>query len=184
MRYEQADRAAVLPRQRLAFVLGDHPGLAVREVFDRDVGRVAAVAVGHRVRPERLSRFEEGVDRDTAEARIELRPLGDAVDVARDVLLLQRAKLGRRPLRRLSHHAVDADAPLLLGDSGRRAGGEDGEARLVVLARAVTGTRARVTRGDLRRIHAREIRSWSETVCAARPARIRRLTYADSDAVI
>ena len=83
----------------------DDPGLAAGEVREREVGRVAAVGERHRERALRLDPLEQGVDRDAAEARAELRPLGHAVDVAGDGREPARVELGRvprRPRRRTS----------------------------------------------------------------------------------
>ena len=112
-----------------------HPRLAVGEVLDREVGRVAAVAERHRVGAQRLGAVEQPVHRDAAEARPELRPAGDAVDVAWDLLELELVELVPGPLGLLGDHAVDPEGPLGRVDIGRRAGRQDREPGLVVLAR-------------------------------------------------
>ena len=125
MRDEQPGRAAVLAGQRLALVLGHDPGLAVGQVLDREVGRVAAERIGHRVGVERLGRFEQEVERDAAEAGVELRPLGHAVDVAGHVLMRQLAELLPGPPSLARDHAVDREAPgssRRSPGSGRRSG--------------------------------------------------------------
>jgi hypothetical protein len=97
----------VLLRERLAFVLGDDPGLAVRDVLDREVGRVAAVRMRHHVLAEGLDFLKQRVHRHPGKARAELRPLGDAVDVAGNRLLWKRAELLRAPSLLLRDHPVD-----------------------------------------------------------------------------
>jgi hypothetical protein len=123
----------VLARERLAFVLGHDPGLAVSQVLDREVGGVAAVGVGHRIGAERLRLLEQEIERDAAEVGAELGPLGDAVDVAGHGLEREPGELLPTPLALLRDHAVNAEAPLPGLDLGRRAGGEHREAGLGVL---------------------------------------------------
>src|SRR6266436_9755828 len=65
LRDEHARGAAVLGRERFALVGEDHPGLAARDVLERQVGRVAAVRVLGHVLGRRLDPPEERVDRDT-----------------------------------------------------------------------------------------------------------------------
>src|SRR3954453_2415660 len=81
---QQPHRAAVLDRQGLAVELPHHPGLAARDVLERQVGRVPGLGRRHDEvrlggRPRRL---EQGVDADAGELGVELRPGGAAVDVA------------------------------------------------------------------------------------------------------
>src|SRR6201999_299483 len=69
---EEPGRAAVLARQRRALVLGDDPGTAAGQVLQREVGRVAAERVGGGEGPFGSGRFEQHIDRDAAEAGVEL----------------------------------------------------------------------------------------------------------------
>src|SRR5262249_9668849 len=115
-------------------VLGDDPGLAVGQFLDREVGGVAAIGVDHRVRVEGLRLLEQEVHRDPSEARAELRPLGDAVDVAGDLLERELVELIPAPLTLLADHAIEPEAPFIWGDVWCRAGGQDGEALFGVLA--------------------------------------------------
>src|SRR4051812_26708840 len=127
VRHEQARRPAVLRLERLLVVSERDPGLAAGDVLERQVRRVAAVAEGHHVLGLVLDTLEQRVDRDALPDRVELRPLGHAVDVLRDLLARQRAELLPRPPHRLEVGALDRERPLLERDVRRRAGGEDGE---------------------------------------------------------
>src|SRR4051794_30889166 len=93
VRYQQARRPAVLGLERRAVVGVDHPRLAVRDVLDRQVGRVAAVGVDHRVGAEDLEILEQRVDRHALPAGAQLGPGRDAVDVDGDRLARQRLEL-------------------------------------------------------------------------------------------
>ena len=81
MRDEETRRTAVLGLQRLAVVAEGDPCLAVRHVLEWEVGRVAAVAEGGHVIGRGFHVLEKRVDGDSLPDRVELRPLGDAVDV-------------------------------------------------------------------------------------------------------
>ena len=89
VRHEQPRRAAVLGLERLAVVGEGDPRLAAGQVLERQVRRVAAVAEREHVLGVVLDRLEQRVDRDAFPDRVELRPLRDAVDVARDLLARQ-----------------------------------------------------------------------------------------------
>src|SRR6516225_3341630 len=134
LRDEHARGAAVLGRERLTSVGEDHPGLAARDVLERQVGRVAAVRVlGHELGCS-LDPFEERVDRDASPDGVELRPLGHAVDVADDLLARQGTELLPGPAARLVQLAEDGKVPQLECRVRRRSGGEDGEVRSHILA--------------------------------------------------
>src|SRR5690606_41269133 len=57
------------------------PGLAVEQLVERHIGRVAAVAVRHDVVVRGLDVLEDLVERHPAPRHLELRPVGDAMDV-------------------------------------------------------------------------------------------------------
>src|SRR5215472_70012 len=134
VRDEHARGAAVLGLERLTVVSEDHPGLAARDVLERQVGRVAAVRVlGHELGC-RLDPFEERVDRDASPDGVELRPLGHAVYVAGDLLARQGAELLPGPAVRLVQLADDRKVPQLQRRVRRRPGGQDGEVRSHILA--------------------------------------------------
>src|SRR3954471_13265681 len=85
----------------------------------------------------------EGVDADPGELRVELRPGGDAVDVASVLRRRQGVRLVPRPGRRVLHLPVDGDAPGLRRDPRCGLGGQHGP----VLADVVlAGWQARVAR--------------------------------------
>src|SRR5215472_13193994 len=134
VRDEQARGAAVLGLERLTSVGEDHPGLAARDVPERQVGRVAAVRVLGHVLGCRLDPFEERVDRDASPDGVELGPLGHAVDVAGDLLARQGTGLLPGPAARLVQLADDGKVPRLERRVRRRSGGEDGEVRGHMLA--------------------------------------------------
>src|SRR6266436_2010226 len=135
LRDEHARGAAVLGGERLTCVGEDHPGLAARDVLERQVGRVAAVRVlGHEVGC-RLDPFEERVDRDASPDGVELRPFGHAVDVAGDLLAREGTELLPGPTAGLVQLADDREVPQLERRVRRRAGGENGEVAGDVLAR-------------------------------------------------
>src|SRR5262249_41647341 len=101
VRDQETRRAAVLRRQRLAVEAGRHQALATEQVVERQVGRVAAVAVRHEVGRRRLleaRRREQVVDRDPLPDGSELAPLGHAVDVDREFSPRQRLELLPGPL--------------------------------------------------------------------------------------
>src|SRR5215470_12354143 len=127
LRDEHPRGAAVLGRQRPAVVGEDHPGLAARDVLQRQVGRVAAVReLGHELRC-RLDTCQQRVDRDAPPDGVELRPLRHAVDVAGDLLARQGAELLPGPAPRLVQLADDRKVPQLQRRARRRPGGENGE---------------------------------------------------------
>src|SRR5262245_8045365 len=87
VRDQETRRAAVLRRQRLAIEPGRYQALAIKQVLERQVGRVPAVAVRHEVGRWRLVeayRRKQVVDRDPLPDGPELAPLGHAVDVDRE----------------------------------------------------------------------------------------------------
>src|ERR671910_81956 len=81
-----------------------------------------------------LQAFEQGLNRDALPPGVELRPLGDAVDVAGDLLGGERPELLPRPSLRLVYLAADREVPLLKRRAGRGACREYREAIDQVLA--------------------------------------------------
>jgi hypothetical protein len=124
----------MLRLERLAVVVVRDPRLAVGDVLERQVRRVAAVRVREEVLRVVVDVAQEGVDRDTLPDRVELRPLRDAVDVDRDVLARERPELVPRPADRL-RAALDREHPLFKGGVGGRPGREHGEVVDQVLSR-------------------------------------------------
>src|SRR5207253_4894950 len=82
----------------------------------------------------RADHDEPRVDGDALPAGVQLRPLGDAVDVAGDLLARQVAELIPGPAPRLVDLADDREVPFLERRVRRRAGGEHREVRRHVLA--------------------------------------------------
>jgi hypothetical protein len=134
MRDQEPRRAAVLGVQRLAIVLVDDPGLALGDVLERKVGRVAAVAPSRDVLGRRIDVFEQRVHRDAPPAGVQLRPLRHAVDVDGRRLLGQGEKLVPRPGSSAVHRAVDREGPLFKRRVRRRACRQDREVARQVLA--------------------------------------------------
>src|SRR6185437_14989349 len=134
VRHEEPGGAAVLGAQRLAVVFVGDPCLAVAQVRQRRVRRVAAIAAGHDISGVRLDAVEQRVERDAAPVRAELGPLSDAVDVRGDGLGRQGGELLPVPTGRLAGLRRDRERP---GGGVDRRGGprlEDREAVLKVLA--------------------------------------------------
>src|SRR5207253_10561446 len=76
VRYKEARRAAVLGLQLVAVVAGGDPGLAVGDVGDGQVGRIAAVGEGHAMGGVELEAVEERIEAHALPAHVELGPLG------------------------------------------------------------------------------------------------------------
>src|SRR5437868_12905467 len=101
VRHQQPRRPAVLRLERLAVVVVGDPCLAIRDVLERQVRRVTPVAEREQVAGIMVDESEERVERDALPDGVELRPLGDAMDVGRDLLARQGLELVPRPARRL-----------------------------------------------------------------------------------
>src|ERR1035438_5717026 len=82
---------------------------------------------------------------------VELRPLGDAMDVARQRLARQLAQFLPAPALRLIHLALDGERPLRKRGTGSRSGREHREVADQVLARRQTRISRLVTRATLER---------------------------------
>src|SRR4051794_31046798 len=99
MRHEQARRPPVVARQRLAFVLERDHGLPRCEVGERHVGGVSVVAM-YEYKPSgsaKASVSEDVVDGHALPSRVELRPRGHAVDIARHPGSRERIELRPAP---------------------------------------------------------------------------------------
>src|SRR5205823_11425809 len=92
------------------------------DVVERHVGRVAAVGVDGGELGGRLHAFHQSVDADALPARVELRPLGDAVDVLGDRLCGQGLELLPGPAPWLVDLAFDGERPLVDLDALRWTG--------------------------------------------------------------
>src|SRR5215207_6479188 len=135
VRDEQPRRPTMLGVQRRAVVVEGDPRLAAGDVLERQIGRVAAVAErADETGALDVDPVEERVDRDAFPGRVELGPLGDAVDVDGRRLVGQRLELFPGPAPALDAGADDPEAPFLERGARRRAGGEDGEIVDEVLA--------------------------------------------------
>src|SRR5439155_16957361 len=97
VRNEQPRWASVFGLERLSVVAERDPGLAVGDVLEREVRRVAAVAEGEEIRRVVLDAVEEGVDGDSLPDRVELRQFRHAVDVSGRRLARQFAELVPAP---------------------------------------------------------------------------------------
>src|SRR5829696_8778341 len=121
---EQAGRTAVLGLERLAGVGVCDPGLTARDLIQRQVRGVAAVAERDDVLGDGLDLFEQGVHRDAFPPGAQLRPLGDAVDVFCDLLRGQLSELLPSPPLWLVDLPDDGEIPFLERSAGRGAGRE------------------------------------------------------------
>src|SRR5690242_3470107 len=126
VRDEKTDRAAVLGVQRLTVELVGNPGLAAGDVVEREVGRVAAVGEDRRELRGRVDPIHEGVDRNALPAGVELRPLGDAVDVLGDAFRGERGELLPCPAPGFVDLAFDGEGPLVDVDARRGPGRQHG----------------------------------------------------------
>jgi hypothetical protein len=110
MGHQEASGATVLRFERLAVELMRDPRLAVGDVREGKVRRVSAVTPRNFECAVGIGALTERVDRD---GRVELRPLGDAVDVAGEGVGRSRLELGPRPRAARLDGAADREAPLV-----------------------------------------------------------------------
>src|SRR6185503_2093538 len=151
-RYDEPRGATVLRRKRLAVVLPRDEGLAVQDVAERQVRRIAAVGIGDHecsVLIE-LDVLEEGVEAHSAPLHVELRPLRDTADIDDPFAVRQCHELGPRPDYRVADEAFDRERPAIERGTGRRPRRQDREvSRLVLPGRdpipSSTGTLLRPT---------------------------------------
>src|SRR5262249_44748115 len=134
VRDEHARGATMLRIERFAAVREGDPGHAARDVLERDVRRVATVAELDHVLRGRLDAVEQRVDGDALPVRVELRPLGDTVDVDGDLLPRQRTELLPRPAGQLVDFTGDREVPLVERGVWGRARRQDREIVRDVLA--------------------------------------------------
>jgi hypothetical protein len=85
VRDEHARRATVLGFEWLTVEAEHDPGPAARDVFERQVGGVAAVRELDDVLGRGLDSVEQRVDGDALPRGVQLRPLGHAMDVDGDL---------------------------------------------------------------------------------------------------
>src|ERR687897_1552084 len=136
VRDQQPRRTAVFGLEILALETERHPGLAVQQVLQRQVGRVPTIAEGNGELGGRVDALQQRVQRHPLPAGAELGPLGHAVDVHRDLLGRQRPKLLPRPSGRHGTGIVDdPEVPILQRRVRCRAGAQHGEVVDEVLAR-------------------------------------------------
>ena len=94
--------------------------LPPREVRQRQVRRVAAVAAGHHVPRLGVDAVEQLVDGHPAPGGAELRPAGDAVDVGVDRLGAERHQIRPRPGLRRARLGRQGERPVVGADALRR----------------------------------------------------------------
>src|SRR5947209_2668076 len=119
---QQTRRSAVLGLQRLSAKIKSDPRLSTRYILQRQVGRIAAVGEGGDVLRRGFDAVEEGIDRDPFPDRIELGPVGDAVNVFGDRLMVQGLKLFPGPALGRIDLTLDSEVPLIEWRVRRRAG--------------------------------------------------------------
>ena len=108
--HDEPGRAAVLRRERLAVVLVGDECLAVEDVGQGQVGRVAAVGVGDRERgPGSSSTARAACRRSPLPLHVELRPLRDAPDVDHEIARGQRRNSCPRPSDRGADEALELE---------------------------------------------------------------------------
>jgi hypothetical protein len=131
--------------EEFRFVLERDPCLTVHQVLERQVGRVAAVAVLRDVLSRRLDPVEQRVHGHPSPGRVQLGPLRHAVDVAGDLFARQGAELVPRPAPRLVNLTVDGEVPPVQRGVRGRTCGQHRKVPRHVLARGYPVGRSRVT---------------------------------------
>jgi hypothetical protein len=131
MRHEKAGGTAVRRSNRQ--VPGyDHP-LSTNEILDGKVGRVTSVTMGHDVRCGRFGEadcLQQLVKRDALPRGVELRPLGNAVNICVDRRLRERLELRPGPFSKQRSAGLKSEAPVLKPGLRRRSGGKNREIRV------------------------------------------------------
>src|SRR5262245_50864376 len=136
VRHDQAGRSAVLRLERLVVVAVGDERLAVGGLVEWQVRGVPAVAEGAdvgRVVVD-LDVLEEGVQAHAFPLRVQLAPLGDAVDVHDEGLLWQLQELVPGPADRRPDEPFDAERPAVQRRARRRSRREDRKVARQVLA--------------------------------------------------
>src|SRR4030095_1290573 len=136
MRNEKPRGTAMLRGERPPIVPERDPRLAARHVVQRQIRRVPAIRVRDnewRGLHATLRRFsDQRGERDPFAHRVELRPLRDAVDIARDGLAWQRLELVPRPLRGSAVDSPQREVPFGQRRARCRSGREYRELALLV----------------------------------------------------
>jgi hypothetical protein len=101
----------VLGVERFAVVAQRDPGFTAHDVLERQVRRIAAVAELDNVFRSGFDSVKQGVERNALPDRVQLRPLGHAMDVDFDLFARQRPKLLPGPAARLVNLADDRKVP-------------------------------------------------------------------------
>src|SRR5213080_5289966 len=137
--YEEARWSAVLRRQRRPVVPERHPRLAAAHVGDRQVRRVAAVAERDDelslAEPALLRGVQQRVDGNAFPLRVELGPLGYAVDVDGRRLVGEPFKLLPRPSDGPATRIAEREVPRCQRCVWSWTRGEDGKVPRLVLTR-------------------------------------------------
>jgi hypothetical protein len=112
MRNEQAGGTAVLRLERFPVVGISNPGLAVGDVLERKIRRVASVAMSDDVACVVLADvLEQGIDGDACPRRVELGPLGHAVNIHGYGFVRQPAELVPGPSSGLIDRSNNSEIP-------------------------------------------------------------------------
>ena len=123
--------------ERLAVIGVSDDHVVVEHDLEREVGRVAAVGVGHHELAFRIDAgaAEQLADGDADPGRVELRPARDAVDVGRDLPLREGLQLVPGQGQRVVDLAEDVEIPLGQVERGIRPDREHRKALGQVLPR-------------------------------------------------
>src|SRR6266480_1021997 len=115
VRHEETRRPTMLRRKRCPIVTEHHPRLAARYVTNGQVRGVSAIAEGDDEPSFRqagvLRGLQQRIDGDALPPCIELRPLGNAVDVDGRSLMRQLLKFFPRPRHRAASRISNGEMP-------------------------------------------------------------------------
>src|SRR5665213_1294032 len=137
MRDEQPGGAAMIWGNWLPLVARRHHALLAGEILEGHVGGVTVEGVGQRVAGRRAEAGvgQDRLDRNACPVRIELAPLGHAVDIAMHLRLRQRVECLPRPRLDRPWADLQRELPVFRIDLRRRPGGEHRKPIFLVLAR-------------------------------------------------
>ncbi len=116
---EKSSRTSVLGPERLALRFGGYPCLTIEQILEREVGGVSAVTTDHHIVVTGLDILEQPVYGHATPSHVQLRPVGDAVDIGDDVFDAHLLKLTPVPSVRDLVLGRDREAPSALVDIGR-----------------------------------------------------------------
>ena len=127
MRHQQPCRPAMVGLKRLPLIVERDHGLAADEIGRWHIGRVAVEGMGEHELGRRRGegcRGENVVDQHALPGRVELRPFGDAMDVAGLPGFGQGIELRPIPFGDRARAHLQGEGPVLCADMRRRAGRE------------------------------------------------------------